>query len=705
MCFRKNWGYSLTGESWQDNQNDNFEPLTADSIAQAVWDSLKPNSQKRTSLKELQEITNELSLENQSVTKSSSALRVVRLKFSGKKQLNNSLVPKNFVYTQDFSPGVNVICVPDNSKGKSSILKTIKFALTGDDREYDIDVRSWITDIWLTFRLNKQEYTVLHTDRQSHRMLIVPKVEDRLLEEVADNATAIILSADTRETIKIELSQFFFKRLGLEELAWNQINSSSSDGISLSRLSWLTYFQALYIPDNGDEYLFVDEKHNMGNQGGLMLSAFLGLSFAKPLNELGLESSRQEKTANAQKQQSVQVIQAAKNRIVELQKEQEAIQASIRSIYEHQSKRQKSAVTSEPVRKMAEINVHLMANLEKQKHLQLERSDLGQQLKKLRASKRRYEEAIALSLHFTGIEVSLCPNCDQDIDAEAVQHETSTHQCRLCGKPAHDADQGHVEEMQQFLESVENDIQLSEKNRAALSTQLATLIDQHSQLATQSDQLTSQASQGLDFVLPTPEEQANLRQFYELLGRVQAGLTEANKQIQASDTVEESNKVYAIGKVRDYLKKQAAERNAGLLSSLTMATQNVAQIIGVESVTDISCSELGSITLRKHDQKVSFSGINNQGERLRIKLAFFLAMMQLGGLPNRGHHPGFLMIDQPGTGEMVTEDFIALAKIFCELDSKANFDFQIICATARPEFAEATTPEKFYGPQNPPYAF
>ena len=114
---------------------------------------------------------------------------------------------------------------------------------------------------------------------------------------------------------------------------------------------------------------------------------------------------------------------------------------------------------------------------------------------------------------------------------------------------------------------------------------------------------------------------------------------------------------------------------------------------------------LGRVELRKHGERVSFTGIQNEGERLRIKLAFFLAMMRLGREPALGRHPGFLLVDQPGSGEMVPEDFAALAAIFRRVDGELADHVQIICCTARREFEAATAPEKVYGPQNPPYAF
>jgi hypothetical protein len=164
-------------------------------------------------------------------------------------------------------------------------------------------------------------------------------------------------------------------------------------------------------------------------------------------------------------------------------------------------------------------------------------------------------------------------------------------------------------------------------------------------------------------------------------------------------------RVRVVEKVRDVLRDEADRRNHGLLERLSALTQDMARTIGAESISDVACSPLGRVELRKHGERVSFAGIQNEGERLRIKLAFFLAMMRLGREPGLGRHPGFLLIDQPGSGEMVPKDFAALAEIFRRADDDLADQVQIICCTARQEFEAATAPEKVHGPQNPPYAF
>jgi hypothetical protein len=198
--------------------------LTADAIIDAVCGGFSARNRERISRDDVARVVAEieLNLKEERPPRKSPTLRVRRLRFVGEKRLRDRS-PEPFAYNQAFAPGVNVICIPDNEVGKSSILKTIKYALTGDNGDYDADVRSWITDVWLTFALDRQEFTVLLSTRgPGPRALLVPGEECRSIETVADETSLVIVDVCGAEAIKAELQRFFFQRLGLGRLSWTQ---------------------------------------------------------------------------------------------------------------------------------------------------------------------------------------------------------------------------------------------------------------------------------------------------------------------------------------------------------------------------------------------------------------------------------------------------------------------------------------------------
>jgi len=87
------------------------------------------------------------------------SLVITRLKFSGEK--NNG---EEINYDQPFSTGLTV-WIAQNGRGKSSIYRIIKYCLTGHNT-LKPDVRKWLSEIKLEFRISSELYTVL-VDKQS----------------------------------------------------------------------------------------------------------------------------------------------------------------------------------------------------------------------------------------------------------------------------------------------------------------------------------------------------------------------------------------------------------------------------------------------------------------------------------------------------------------------------------------------------------
>jgi len=274
---------------------------------------------------------------------------------------------------------------------------------------------------------------------------------------------------------------------------------------------------------------------SLGNQAGLILSAYLGLSLTDPLNKLGVEASKARKEVQYVQSLSEREIELAEQQIAALTSELQTTRDRLKEITATQQARRRAVENAESNRRLLEMQATFQEkNAELVAH-QAEQENLGARIQQDRKRERQVREAVRLQLHFTGISVTLCPNCDTVVDEEAVTHEQETHACRLCGKPAHHA----------------------------------------------------------------PQE------------------------------------------------------------------------------------EIAAVELLKHNQPVAFTGIRNDGERLRVKLAFFLAMMQLAREAGGGHHPGFLIIDQPGSNEMVPNDFSALAQVFRQIDQEFGSEIQVLFEATR----------------------
>jgi hypothetical protein len=299
----------------------------------------------------------------------------------------------------------------------------------------------------------------------------------------------------------------------------------------------------------------------------------------------------------------------------------------------------------------------------------------------------------------TGLQVSLCPNCARTIDEEAVEREKSSHRCRLCVKPVPAAS----EEESAILEA---EAKRQERLAEEIGSRLAKVnreleIARHSghALQTKADLLRAEINENVPVGLPTREEAERRGGIHEEIGAINYEIKELEQLRLELGTDRQEHRSKILEKVRDVIKEEADERNREIGARLNELAQDVVVALGAEQITGIKCHPTGVVKLTKNGEDVAFSRIMNPGERYRAKLALFLAMMRLGCEAGIGRHPGFLMLDQLGAAEMVPEDLQALAAALRRIEQEFAARVQIICFTAKPEFREATVPEKVYGHQ------
>ncbi|MEW4490893.1 hypothetical protein AB1L42_22620 [Thalassoglobus sp. JC818] len=632
-------------------------------------------------------------------------LSIVRLEISGSKTLANEEHPLPIDYAQDFGPGVNVLLIEDNDVGKSSILKTIRFALTGDDDDYDADVKKWITNIRLWFSINDEQFLIAITCSPESENGLGVLYEGPKGIELHDDPTKsrVVFRAPDKNELQESLRRFFFDKIGLSRLAWSVPGARDQDSPSEAGTTWLTYFQALQIPDGSDKYLLCDKEHSFGNQEGLIFSTFLGLHLVEQLNWLGVEASKQSKLekSTADERKSLQ------SRLADLEKQETEVKDRLRKMKRDLAVRRKKFVEEGFQNQITAVQEMIRDRLTQEESCQREIADVAESLSFLRSRETQIKELIALKLHFTGLNVSLCPNCDSEVSTEELEREQNEHLCRLCNKPANDATPDEIAVRQSEAEQIAAQISHEEGNRKQLRQQAEALRSEVVQLRKDVEDLEASAKAKLTRALPTEQEDelrdTLLREVGQLSSQI-SSTTHRLKEFQEVGAFDESKR-RILKKARDILQKEASRRNKELLESLSCLTQEVARQIGAESITDVTCSELGTVKLTKHGEEVRFTGIKNQGERMRLKLAFFLAMMRLGCKAGFGRHPGFLLVDQPGSAEMVPEDFRALAAVLHSIDEADEEHIQILCFTARPEFSDATRQERVYGAQSGKFAF
>lgn len=671
------------------------DPLAVDTLIDRVHRSFAKGRRDEVPLKLIRDVVESVSLAPQVRQSVAPRLCLHRLRFTGEKRLRDS-EPQAIAYDQSFQSGVNVVLIPGNLVGKSSILKTIKFALTGDDADYDVDVRSWIQKVWLQFTLNDAPFTVHVAKDEGGGVPGYVSSGHTIADIDGVAAPATVLHAwRVQDEMRARLHRFFLDALGLAELSWTQQTDS---GAERRTTTWRTFFQALAIPDSSENYLLLDEEHSMGNQDGLLLSSFLGLQLVEPLNELLVEGGK----TRAENRSTTEEKKRAEEEIKSLDDERRQVSAALAVIDTAQRERRAEVIDTPDARRLQGLNRGLGETLAELVPVRVRRDELGTEVRRLRAQARSQREAVALELHFTGLEVSLCPNCDAGVDDAAIERERVEHHCRLCGNSAHSASAEDVAVMTERAAALDDQAAETTRLRDSFAAQVRDLEAKQQQIEAEIVSVERVIQRGPDYALPTADEEQRKAALLESLGGIRVKLALAHAVVgRTSEGGGEADlRLEVQKKLREILRREAERMNAEVLEHLGRLTTEMTARIGAHSITDITCSPFGKLALSKNGERLrSFGSIKNPGERLRVKLSFFLAMMRLGRIAGAGRHPGFLMIDQPGSDEMVEEDFAALARVLREVDRDLADELQIVCFTARPQFSDAAVPQRVYGPQ------
>jgi hypothetical protein len=675
-------------------------------LAEAVFNDLSPRLREELPLKEIRAVAEKLQYADTRPARPVPALKVRRLLFRGTKTLSGH-PPVPIQYDQAFAAGVNVILIEHNLVGKSSILKTIKFALTGDHDEYDRAVRDWIKEVWLQFTLDSKAFTMLLAERDGKwHAVLVPNAEERPLEDVVVELPRQDHHWVGLERIRQGLAEFFFREYSLASLGWTVM---ARDGeLVPCTATWQTYFQALRILDDDHKYLLCEPTPGRAGQEPILFTAFLGLHLAEPLNQLGAQAS----TSRKVKLRSESELEQLKTKKEKLLDDRRNCKTRLKNVLQLQRERRQNVLTGEGPDRLVALEIEWISTSTEVQALQSRKADLAGQAQKERAQAKRLRTRAALQGEFTGLEVTRCPSCAKAVDTTLIERESETHECRLCSKTATSASPDDTAQTEIEAGECEVRAERYQQTHGEVVQQIDSLRAKATSLRDQADRLRVSLNAGLSAALPTAEEEEERQGISEGIGKLDHQIWLIDRELEqlgaGSGDAEKQGKI--AKRLREALRNEAERRNQAINARLNDIAQKTIVALGANQITGITCTALGDIALLKNGVKIAFTGIKNPGERFRVKLALFLAMMQFGREVGFGRHPGFLLIDQLGAAEMVPDNLRASAATLRKVDVEFSKDIQIICCTARPEFREATRATKVYGhktkgPNGEPYAF
>ncbi|EJD6378619.1 hypothetical protein ACPW90_002756 [Providencia rettgeri] len=540
-----------------------------------------------------------------------------------------------------------------NLVGKSSVLEIILWCLRGEIKGLQEDVRSWLSWVQLTFKLDTQPYIIEFIVNDKH-----PNGELRTIRSNGDSE--IIDRFSSEDGFAAVMSRFMMNTFDLQPISSRKKND---EGGSTIIHGWSALSGALYF---GGEHKALLGDVLMSGLPGRMLQLYVGLPWASTLIQ----------TVTAKKEIEQQLAYANSGHISRIKEDEEAI-TQISNQLEQARKdlvvaKNKHVDITELDKLIKDVQTYSEQVLALEKE-EFESSANMAKLKSISNDDKRalqdLRENLITEAFFTGLQPSCCPRCEKTVTTERIKLESIEQSCSLCSEPISFEEQDKSTEILSEAEDRMIASQTAYEHAKLLHRNSKSQLASASKNFAQAREYLSNASNNASY---KEQHEAEL-----IVAHLEGKLQAYTKPITTPQAPEDYALVIAAN---NEAKKVFDAGKNKLMDRLNEEILRLANNFGALSLESIELSSDAKMSVYKGNQKSSFSKLT-PGERLRIRIATAIALLRVGEELGVGRHPGLLIIDSPGAEETNEGD---LAKLLTELRHVATEtkDLQIFIASA-----------------------
>lgn len=623
-----------------------------------------------------------------------------------------------------------------NEAGKSTILRVILWAVRGISNLQDDLEKGWLREAAVILQVDNERLLVhwrIDGGRPDGAIVALRPTGDldwtslakggrvRAAEEVhapgannewpaysasnqlvADGRATILASFETAAEFKSASEDQMLGRLGLEAIrtwAARAGGVDENDG-GLKTHGWKSLSQAIAILNPSVASVLGEEPRT----AGLILSLFLGSTWGPTATNASWQMKRaQQHLAGLRRRLEVDRearntdLQALENELAQLESQLTAFGdvPDAETVMAANDTANRDSITAS--RAQSET-WRLAGNLgEAQRALAAAAEDL-----------HALQEADATRRFWHSLRPSCCPRCDAKIDVEMMRREVEG-QCSLCS-----SDLGPQDEPTPHVVSVPVAVDIDDHDEESTTDELAVLHEQLEELrlrVSEADEAHDLARAEESRLMAVAEESARLRDNYDKDAASQRHALEL-KVVGLRARVDERTRVNEVasegastgrGTIVPLAPQEAAVevlvaaetlakeyRNAEqreLLAQVSTVITRLGKEFGVRNLQDAKLDGAAHLPVWKGAQKTNFGGLT-PGERLRLRVALIVGLLEVGEVSRTGRHPRLLIIDDITDHEVAPGDAIKMAQALAKVP-----DLQVICAsTYGPELGAALAP-------------
>ncbi|MBU3073863.1 hypothetical protein [Clostridium estertheticum] len=621
-------------------------------------------------------------------------------------------------FQKKFEEGVNII-IADNLRGKSTIFKVLKTALVGDQKSIKADVKEWIKNIVVGFRISKKEYTITITmEGRFKGKLYNASYADLIKSDYkSDN---IVFEANDNKKYCEEMQRFFFNQFSYYSLKWTQKTSSKGSSELLeASASWKTYFKAIYLESK-------DSNSFYGAQDQKIFQMLLGLVNTHLINQLTIKKDMQQYEVGKQKEYDNKNVQVDDPKQKKVDERLDQVRSKLKQIKNNSGSKELYELQKEHKALLCNMNINndeILGLRKAYKIVTLKQKSKLQELDIFESEERRIsreitknkkllidlKEYIEVAQFFSNLNIKYCPSCNHEMDNKKnTMHGDTCPLCRETVIKESDNKQNYILKIRQLevlLNKLDDEKDLLFKKNSTLRIELQNINIEVESTSEKTELLENNKME---------EELADIDVKLELSTEKNSGTYEQEKLLIAEEavllykkTVINEENVSAVNLVKSeaifnllndtikFLDTDRYERSKSILDTLSNIMLNEIHEFGLNSITDIKIDNKINITYVQNNIAMKFDDIA-EGEQLRAKLAFYLALIQMDIEKNFGRHTRFLIIDSPNKEEGDATYLEGLKQVLLSINNRYEDSLQILIGTATREFEDIIENQTVY---------
>jgi len=562
---------------------------------------------------------------------------LVEIAFSGIKDGVVDDGPFEFVWS-NLGPGLRAMLTDENLRGKSSIIEVVRWLLRGRPSDnLQEDVRRWIHSARLRFSIDDVPYEVEVTSRGA--------VAGKLVRLGLDGGYPTPLASfRTDREFEEAMADFFMRQLGMEAItSWRDTTDAEEAGQAVLH-GWVAFSGAMFIGTNYE--VLLGEMPVTAGLNPRLIQMYVGLPWVSTLASAKTAQQAVQNAAERRSRLAARAVERRRGRIAQIEAELAARRAELAELpSDQETRRAVSRLSSQygaAKRKELVLEQRLAREASARSQAESEYQDDRRQL-------QSHLDAMAAGAIFRALDPVCCPRCDHEVGSAKKAQEKETHACSVCGETIVTNDDAEL--MKAELET------RARASKAAYEKSLAN----HG--ATVLELRNLQAD--IENTQSDLEKQTELLGNFELRQQLQSEIsTLEGRRAEASaepDRGSESSEpeLAILNAVIAETESRVKDLREDVFSDISARLVQYARRFGMHNLSEGVLRANATLSLTKGGVVTSYSKVT-EGEKLRLKVAAVLAIIEAAEKRGLGRHPGLLMIDSPAAQEVSPHDVAEL---------------------------------------------